>query len=41
MAFTCHAAQDDPDQPDGVVTFSPVKTGLVVSANMTTTADLP
>jgi hypothetical protein len=41
MAFTCQAAQDDPDQSDSVVTFSPVKPGIVVSANMTTSADLP
>ncbi len=41
VALTCQAAQDDPDQSDSAVTFGPVKTGLMVSANMTTAADLP
>ncbi len=41
VAFTCQADQDNPDQADAAVTFSPVKTGIMVTANMTTTADLP
>src|SRR5712672_552901 len=41
IAFTCQADQDNPDQADAAVTFSPVNTGIVVTANMTTTADLP
>ena len=41
VAFTCQADQDNPDQADSTVTFSPVKAGIVVTANMTTTADLP
>jgi hypothetical protein len=41
LAFTCQAAQDNPDQADAAVTFSPVKTAIVVTANQTTTADLP
>lgn len=41
VAFTCQAAQDNPDQADPAVMFSPVKTGIVVTAGMTTTADLP
>jgi len=41
VAFTCQAAQDNPDQADAAVTFNPVKTGIVVTAQMTTTADLP
>jgi hypothetical protein len=41
VAFTCQAAQDDPDTSDNVVTFSPVKTNVAVTANMTTTVDIP
>jgi hypothetical protein len=41
IAFTCKAAQDNPDQADSTVTFSPVKTGIMVSANQTATVDLP
>jgi hypothetical protein len=41
LAFTCQADQDNPDQADGAVTFSPVSTGVTVTANQTTTADLP
>ena len=40
VAFTCQADQDNPDQADAAVTFNPVKTGVMVTANMTTTADL-
>ena len=40
VAFTCQAAQDDPDKADSTVTFSPVKTATV-TANMTTTVDIP
>ena len=41
VAFTCEAAQDNPDQADSTVTFSPVKTAISVTANMTTTVDIP
>jgi hypothetical protein len=41
VAFTCQAAQDNPDQADSAVTFSPVKTGIMVTANQTTTVDIP
>ncbi|HYL01449.1 MAG TPA: DUF4382 domain-containing protein [Steroidobacteraceae bacterium] len=41
LALTCQAAQDNPDRADATVTFSPVKTGIVVAANQTTTVDLP
>jgi hypothetical protein len=41
LAFTCQAAQDDPTKADPAVTFSPVKSGIVVTAQMTTTVDLP
>jgi len=41
LAFTCEAAQDNPDQPDATVKFSPIKTGIMVTAGQTTTADIP
>jgi hypothetical protein len=41
VAFTCQAAQDDPDTSDSAVTFNPVKTAISVTANMTTTVDIP
>lgn len=41
VALTCQAAQDNPDQADSVVTFNPVKTGITVTANQTTTVDFP
>jgi hypothetical protein len=41
VAFTCQGAQDNPDQPDGAVTFNPVKTGIAVTANQTTTVNIP
>ena len=37
VAFTCQAAQDNPDQADSVVTFNPIKTGITVTAKQTTT----
>jgi Domain of unknown function (DUF4382) len=41
VAFTCQAAQDNPDAADTtLVKFSPVKTGIVVTAGQTTTVDL-
>lgn len=40
VAFTCQAAQDNPDQADPAVKFSPVQTGMAVTAGMTTTVDL-
>jgi len=40
VAFTCQAAADDPDKADSAVTFVPIKTGVSVTANMTTTADI-
>jgi hypothetical protein len=41
VAFTCQAAADDPDKADSTVTFNPIKTGISVTANMTTTVDIP
>ncbi|HEY1492123.1 MAG TPA: DUF4382 domain-containing protein [Steroidobacteraceae bacterium] len=41
IAFTCQAGLDDPDQADGTVTFSPVKTGISVTAQQTVTVDIP
>lgn len=41
VAFTCAAAQDNPDQADAAVSFSPVKSGIAVTANQTATANLP
>lgn len=41
VAFTCQAAQDNPDQADASVKFNPVKSGITVTANQTTTVDLP
>lgn len=41
LAFTCQAAADNPAQADASVTFSPVKTGITVMADQTTTANLP
>lgn len=39
VAFTCQAAQDNPDQADAAVMFSAVKTGIAVMANQTATVD--
>lgn len=41
VAFTCQAAQDNPAQADAAVTFSPVKSGIAVTAAQTTTVNLP
>jgi hypothetical protein len=41
VAFTCQAAQDNPDLADTAVTFSPVKTGITVAAKQTVTVDIP
>lgn len=41
VAFTCQAALDNPDQADPTVTFSPVKSGIAVTANQTTTVNSP
>lgn len=41
VAFTCQAAQDNPAQADPAVTFSPVKSGIAVTAGQTTTVDFP
>jgi hypothetical protein len=41
LALTCQAAQDNPAQADPAVTFSPVKSGIAVTAGQTTTVDLP
>jgi hypothetical protein len=40
VAFTCEAAQDNPDQADPAVRFSPVKT-IAVTAGQTTTVNSP
>jgi hypothetical protein len=41
LALTCQAAQDMLGQADPAVTFSPVKTGIMVTADQTTTANIP
>jgi len=41
LAFTCEATADNPAQADPSVTFKPVKAGIVVAADQTTTANLP
>lgn len=41
VAFTCEADQDNPDQADSAVKFSPVKTGIAVTAGQTVTVDIP
>jgi len=41
LAFTCEAAQDNPDRGDAAVKFNPVKPGIVVTAGQTTTVDIP
>jgi len=41
VAFTCQAAQDNPDQADTAVKFNPVNTGITVTAKQTTTVDIP
>lgn len=41
VALTCEAAQDNADQADALVTFNPVKTGIMVVADQTTTVDIP
>jgi hypothetical protein len=40
VAFTCQAADDNPDQADPAVKFAPVKTGIVVTAGQTTSVDI-
>lgn len=41
VAFTCQAAQDNADQADSSVMFDPIKTAITVTANQTTTVDIP
>jgi hypothetical protein len=41
VAFTCQTVQDNADQADSAVTFNPVKTGVIVTANQTITVDIP
>ena len=43
LAFTCQAALDNPDQADTAVKFTltPIKTGIAVVAQQTTTVDIP
>jgi hypothetical protein len=41
VAFTCQATADNVDEADSAVTFNPVKTGITVAANQTTTVDIP
>lgn len=41
LAFTCQATDDNPAQADASVMFNPVKTGIMVTADQTTTANLP
>ncbi|HKT72547.1 MAG TPA: DUF4382 domain-containing protein [Steroidobacteraceae bacterium] len=40
VAFTCQAATDDPDKADSGVSFTPIVTGISVTANMTSTANI-
>ena len=41
LAFTCQASADNPAQADPSVKFTPIKTGIMVTADQTTTANLP
>jgi hypothetical protein len=41
VAFTCQAAQDNPDHADAAVMFKPIKTGNVVTPGQTTMVDFP
>ena len=41
LALTCQAAQDMLGRADPAVTFSPVKTGIMVTANQTTAVNIP
>jgi hypothetical protein len=41
VAFTCQAAQDNPDQADSAVTFSHVKSAITIAAKQTVTVDIP
>jgi hypothetical protein len=41
VAYTCQAALDNPDQIDAGVTFSPIKTGITVTAKQTVTVNIP
>jgi len=41
LALTCQAAQDNPAQADSAVTFSPVKTGIAVTADQVMTVNIP
>lgn len=41
LALTCQAAQDNLAQADSAVMFSPAKTGIVVTADHATTANIP
>lgn len=38
-AFTCQAAQDNPDQADSTVSFNPIDSGIAVTAGQTAEAD--
>jgi hypothetical protein len=40
LAFTCHAADDNPAQANPAVTFGPIVTGIIVTADKATTADI-
>ena len=40
VAFTCEAAQDNPDHADSTVKFAPVKTDIVVTAAQTATVNI-
>lgn len=41
VAYTCLAAADYADQHDAAVVFSPIKTGITVSAQQTRTVNMP
>jgi hypothetical protein len=40
VALTCQASLDNPARADPAVTFSPIKTGIVVTADNTTTVNI-
>jgi hypothetical protein len=40
LAFTCQAKQDNLTQADAAVMFSPVTTGIVVTADQITTVNI-
>lgn len=41
VAFTCEASSDNADTSDNGITFSPIQTGITVTAGQTTTVNIP